>query len=133
MADSNKTKERKEPKATLPVGHPKAGYVDPDLSYHEGTGVIPDEEVEWHEARNEAREEQIDEVAEGEDKAAKEEQEEREKEAEIMRKRAEHIEKQKYGDTAGQLPSDASYRQPTEKSSSSSSSSSGSKTGGTSK
>ena len=77
-------KTKDEPKATLPVNHPEAGYVSPDLSYHEGTGIIPDAEVEWHEDRNQAREEEIERVADGEDKAAKEEQKRREKLAEEM-------------------------------------------------
>jgi hypothetical protein len=32
-------KKREEPKATLPVGHPKAGYVRPDLSTHDPNGI----------------------------------------------------------------------------------------------
>jgi len=62
-----------EPKLTLPVGHPQAGYVEADLSYHEGTGTIPDEELEIHEERNAAREEDAQAVAENEDKVAREE------------------------------------------------------------
>lgn len=119
MADT-KTKADEEPKATLPPGHPQAGYVDPDLSTHEGTGTIPDEEKAWHEARNEARDEQKQAVEEGEDKAVKEEQKKQEEQAKIAQERAEHLEKEKYGPTAGKLPGDASYQEPSSESSSSS-------------
>jgi len=84
MSPTSKTTE--EPKATLPVGHPAAGYVSPDLSAHDGTGIIPDEEKAWHEQRNEAREEQLEAVADAEDKAKKDEDEARAKEAERIRK-----------------------------------------------
>lgn len=83
------TKDTKEQKQSLPAGHPRAGYVSPDLSTHEGTGTLPPEEVDWHEARNDAREDEIERVAEAEDKAAKEEQEASAKEAERLRKWAE--------------------------------------------
>jgi hypothetical protein len=66
-------KTTEEPKQTLPSGHPQAGYVSPDLSTHEGTGTIPDSEREWHEARNEAQQAEVEAVAEAEDKVAKEE------------------------------------------------------------
>jgi predicted nucleic acid-binding Zn ribbon protein len=75
-----------EPKQSLPVGHPQAGYVSPDLSTHDGTGTLPDSEKEWHEARNDARDEEVEAVAEAEDKAAKEEAERLAKEAEALRK-----------------------------------------------
>ena len=84
-----------EPKQTLPVGHPKAGYVSPDLSTHEGTGTIPDKEIEWHEARNDAREEEVAAVEEGEDKAAKEEAELKAKDAEVL---------QAWKEETGQVP-----------------------------
>lgn len=61
-----------EPSASLPVGHPQAGYVSPDLSFHDSTGILPDEEKEWHETRNKAREESVEAVEEGETKAAEE-------------------------------------------------------------
>lgn len=80
MPTTRKTKE--EPKRTLSTGHPEAGYVSPDLSTHEGTGTLPPEEVEWHEARNDAREEEVEAVTENEDKVARDEQKEAEKEAE---------------------------------------------------
>lgn len=78
MADTKKQQEQ-EPKQTLPVGHGQAGYVSPDLSYHEGTGTIPESEAEWHEKRNEARDEEVQAVEEREDKVATEEAKEREK------------------------------------------------------
>jgi hypothetical protein len=62
-----------EPKLTLPAGHPQAGYVSPDLSFHDGTGTLPDEELDWHEERNAAQEAEAKAVAENEDKVAKEE------------------------------------------------------------
>lgn len=68
-----------EEKLTLPTGHPSAGYVEPDLSYHEGTGTIPDEEKDWHDDRNEARQADVDAVAKAEDEAARKEIAEREK------------------------------------------------------
>ena len=67
------SKSTEEPKQTLPVGHAEAGYVKPDLSTHEGTGTLPDSELEWHKARNEAREADVKAVEEHEDKVAKEE------------------------------------------------------------
>lgn len=114
MASKEKEKKGREPNdpGGLPVGHPRAGYVGPDLSYHVGTGVIPDEEVEWHEERNDAREEELEEITKAEDEAIEEEQKERDRLAEIAQKRAEHLEKQKYGPTAGQLPGDVSYVEP---------------------
>lgn len=71
--------KQEEPKQSLPVGHPKAGYISPDLSFHEGTGTISDVEREWHEARNEQQQDDADAIAEAEDKVAKEEQAEQEK------------------------------------------------------
>ena len=85
MARSTTTEEAK---LTLPVGHPQAGYVEPDLSYHEGTGTLPDEEIEIHEERNAAREEEAQAVAENEDKVAREEIAARDKEAEAATKDA---------------------------------------------
>lgn len=87
MSPTSKTTE--EPKATLPVGHPAAGYVSPDLSAHDGTGTIPDVEKEWHEERNDARDAEVEAVNDAEDKAAKEEREAQAKEAERLRKWAE--------------------------------------------
>ena len=108
------TKDVEEPKQTLPVGHPQAGYVSPDLSGIEGVETLHDDEQKAHDERNQAQEDEAAAVAENEDKVAKEEQKRLEEQAELGRQRAEHIEKQKYGDTAGKLPGDASYREPTE-------------------
>lgn len=80
------SKTTDEPKATLTPGHPAAGYVSPDLSFHEGTGTIPEEEKAWHEERNDKHDEEIEAVVEAEDKAKKEEDEARAKEAERIRK-----------------------------------------------
>lgn len=86
----SKTKDD-ERKLTLPVGHPQAGYVEPDLSYHEGTGILPDEELAFHEARNEAREEELETVAENEHRAATEEIEAREESTKKARERQEKV------------------------------------------
>lgn len=86
----SKTKDD-ERKLTLPVGHPQAGYVEPDLSYHEGTGILPDEELAFHEARNEAREEELEAVAENENRAATEEIEAREESTKKARERQEKV------------------------------------------
>lgn len=86
----SKTKDD-EPKLTLPVGHPQAGYVEPDLSYHEGTGILPDEEIDFHEARNAAREADVEAVAAGEHEAATKEAEAREESAAKARERLEKV------------------------------------------
>lgn len=86
MAGTRSTPE--EPKLTLPVGHPQAGYVEPDLSYHEGTGTLPDEEIEIHEERNAKREEEAQAVAENEHKVATEEIKAREEAAKEAEKKA---------------------------------------------
>lgn len=63
----------------LTPGHPEASYVSPDLSFHEGTGDIPDEEKDWHEKRNEAQQEGVK-AADESEKKVKEEQRKREEE-----------------------------------------------------
>jgi len=85
---SSTSSKKEEPKQSLPPGHPQAGYVDPDLSYHEGTGSIPDAEAAWHEERNDAREKQVKAVEENEHKVATDEAKEREKEAKDAEKDA---------------------------------------------
>jgi hypothetical protein len=75
---------KEEPKRKLPVGHPRAGYVAPDLSYQEDTGTLPDVEQQWHDERDEARDKEVEKIAAEEDKAAKEEEEERQKLADEM-------------------------------------------------
>lgn len=67
------------PKQTLAVNDPEAGYLAPDLSFQDGTGTLPDEEKEWHEGRDEAREDEAERIAEAEDKVAKARQAEAEK------------------------------------------------------
>jgi hypothetical protein len=111
------TQEKEERKLILPTGHPNAGYVSPDLSGIDGVETLSEEEQKAHDERNEAQQAEAEAVAEAEDKVAKEEQKRREEQDEIARKRAEYIDKQKYGETAGKLPGDASYRDPEAKSS----------------
>lgn len=125
-AKDKKSDEELAAEAPLPPGHPRAGYVAPDLSEHVGTGTIPEAEKEWHEARNEAREEGVEQVEKAEKEASKEEREERERQAEISKERAAYLEKEKVGPTAGQLPGDPGYdpEKAQKKSASSSSSSS---------
>lgn len=78
-----------EPKETLPPGHPQAGYVRPDGSFSDGAGTLPDSEKEWNEARDKARDEEAEAIAEHEDEAAKQEREDQEKarKAEVERLR----------------------------------------------
>lgn len=70
-----------EEKATLPVGHPEAGYVSPDLSYSDGAGTLPDSEKQWNAARDKAHDEEVEAVADAEDKAVKEQKKAEEKAA----------------------------------------------------
>ena len=88
-----RTKAEAEDVGTLPVGHPEAGYVSPDLSKHEGTGKLPPEEIEWHEERNEARDEEVEKVEKHEAEVEKREREEREKKADEATKAREDQEK----------------------------------------
>ena len=67
------TKDKEERKLTLPSGHPQAGYVSPDLSGMDGVGTLPDEEQKIHDERDDAREAEVEAVAEHEDKVAREE------------------------------------------------------------
>jgi hypothetical protein len=73
MSPTSKTTE--EPKATLPVGHPQAGYVAADLSFTDGVGTLPDIEQEWNDDRDETRGADAEAVADHEDRVAKEEAE----------------------------------------------------------
>jgi hypothetical protein len=78
------SKEAEAPKQELPVNHPQAGYVSPDLSLNDGNQILPDEEPPeeekplTREERIEAREAEVKAVAEHEDKVAKAEAEEAE-------------------------------------------------------
>ena len=83
------TKEKEEPKLTLPPGHPNAGYVEPDLSLQDGTGTLPDDLQAWHDKRDETRQESVDAVAEAEDKTARDELKRQEEEAETAAKEQE--------------------------------------------
>jgi hypothetical protein len=92
----SKTKSKaaaEEPKQALPVGHPKAGYAPPDLSFVDGVelGEEPSieeaEEAEKPKTREEniaAREEAVKAAEENEDKVAKEETKAREEYAEKL-------------------------------------------------
>lgn len=62
---------KEEPKQTLPVGHPQAGYTTADLSFQDGVGALPPEEQEWHDNRDDAQADEAEAVAENEDKVAK--------------------------------------------------------------
>ena len=106
MAEAKtKAASTEEQKATLPAGHPQAGYVPPDLSAIDGYAEPPEEPTpdEAEEAdkpltREEniaAREEAVKAVEESEDKAAKEEVKAREEYAEKLAKaRDAQVEKQ---------------------------------------
>jgi len=78
---SSSSSTEEEPKLTLPIGHPQAGYVSPDLSYSEGTGILPDDEKKEREERQKAYDEEVKAVADAEHKAAKAEQDAKAKEA----------------------------------------------------
>ena len=73
------TQEKEERKLTLPVGHPLAGYTEPDLSFTEGIGTLPDEVQEWNDRRDDAQKDAADAVAEAEDKVARDALKEAEK------------------------------------------------------
>jgi hypothetical protein len=59
-----------EPKKSLPVGHPQAGYYGPDLSLRDGAGVLPPEEQAWHDEVNAAHQDAVDAVEAHEDRVA---------------------------------------------------------------
>jgi hypothetical protein len=40
----------------LPAGHPQAGYIEADLSFTDGAGTLPPEELAWAENRDTAQE-----------------------------------------------------------------------------
>jgi hypothetical protein len=72
------TKEAKEEKQSLPIGHPQAAYISPDLSLQDGVGTLPDEEQEAHDEQVEAQQAEAEAAAEHEDKVAKAEAQEAE-------------------------------------------------------
>ena len=57
---------------SLPVNHPQAGYISPDLSFQDGTGILPEAEKAWHELRDKVQEEGATAVAEHEAEVAEE-------------------------------------------------------------
>ena len=66
-------------KGSLPVNHPQAGYISPDLSFQDGTGILPEAEKAWHELRDTVQEEGATAVAESEAEVVEEEAAEAEK------------------------------------------------------
>lgn len=71
---STKTEETEE-LLTLPVGHPEAGYVGPDLSFTDGVGTLPPEEQEARDEAQAARDEEVEAVAQHEHEVATAERE----------------------------------------------------------
>ena len=55
------------PLASPLPGEPDASYVDPDLSFKDSVGTLPEDEQAWSDARDAAREESV-EAAEARDK-----------------------------------------------------------------
>jgi hypothetical protein len=76
-----------EPKRSLPVGHPQAGYVPPDLSFRDSAGLSEDEDEALEEQTKE-RDKLVAAVEEHEHKVATEEAEAAEKEAKEREKEA---------------------------------------------
>jgi hypothetical protein len=79
MARGSATAEE-TPKKSLPVNHPQAGYVRPDLSLIDGREPADESEVEdtepkTRQERIDAREAEVEAIAESEHKAATEEEE----------------------------------------------------------
>lgn len=66
-----KTKTDEEVLLTLPVGHPEAGYVFPDLSFTDQGGPIPPAEQAWADDRDAAQEAEAATVAAHEDEVAR--------------------------------------------------------------
>lgn len=63
-----------EESLSLPINHPQAGYVSPDLSFVDGGELAPGEK-EWAEERDAAQKAEAETVAAHEDTVAKAEQE----------------------------------------------------------
>jgi hypothetical protein len=93
MPSTPTQKDQQEQKLGLPAGHPQAGYVSSDLSLEKGDGygILPEEEKQWHEKRDKARAEKLDEVRDSEDKAAKEERKRAEEELKRSQEQAEKV------------------------------------------
>jgi hypothetical protein len=62
--------EIEERKQTLPVGHPQAGYVSPDLSLEVDAGTRPKEEQKNWEEQNAAQKDAAEAIAKHEHKTA---------------------------------------------------------------
>jgi hypothetical protein len=62
-----------ERKLTLPVGHPQAGYVGPDLSGVDGVTTFSPEEQKLRDERQAAYEDDLKAVTDNEDKVARDE------------------------------------------------------------
>ena len=73
MAETKAKKE--EPKLKLPVGHPSAGYVGPDLSLQDGVGTLPAEAQKEFDDAVADREDEVAAVEEAEHQVAKKAQE----------------------------------------------------------
>jgi len=72
MAGSRSTPTAaEEPKLSLPVGHPQAGYVGPDLSFRDGAGQMTDEQQEAFDDMVAQHEDDVATVTENEHKVAK--------------------------------------------------------------
>jgi hypothetical protein len=85
---AEKTKEREHPKVEgkLPVGHPHASYVPPDLSFEDGIGEKPSEVEEWDETRDSARDEGVEAANKAEEEFAQLEAEARDESSEQAKK-----------------------------------------------
>lgn len=69
------SKTTDEPKQSLPVGHPQAGYLPPPPAEGLGTGKLPDEEQERLDKAAADYETQAETIAENEDAVVKAEAE----------------------------------------------------------
>lgn len=98
MADSKTkttdTTDEDEAKTSLPPGHPQAGYTSPELSEPVGIGKVAPADQEWADKQKEAREEEVETIADHEDEVAKQEVKDREEEQERQQKQAEEDRKQ---------------------------------------
>jgi hypothetical protein len=74
------TNVAEERKLSLPVGHPQAGYVGPDLSFRDGAGELAGDDKKAYDEQNKAREDELKAVQENENKVARAEHAERLKE-----------------------------------------------------
>lgn len=96
-----------------PIAKPQAGeadasYVDPDLSFQEDTGTLPDEEKEWHETRDKAREDGAKAAEKADEDAVKARRKAATEEAKEREERAKKLEKQQSQSTSGSASSSKS-------------------------